>query len=323
MEALRSAWGFGADQLVFQPVGFGSFHWLARSGQGDERFVTVDDLHERRRHPAETTQVSFERLRGAFEAAYALGTTAGLDFVVGPLPDRQGSVLWRLDDRYSLVVHPLIVGSQAGENGQFHSATERAEIAERLVELHRCSDVASAAPREDGILPNRDRLLSALDRLGQAWDTGPYGEAARRLLEVHGAEIEILLRTYDRWADEVLSDPDRWVITHGEPGAANVLVTAGGPVLVDWESALIAPPERDLWDLAEGDPSVLGRYRASGARVQSRALSFYRLYYDLFEIGGYIGLFGSHHGEDADTNESWKNLSYFLRPVERWPELVG
>jgi spectinomycin phosphotransferase/16S rRNA (guanine(1405)-N(7))-methyltransferase len=95
-------------------------------------------------------------------------------------------------------------------------------------------------------------------------------------------------------------------------------------MLVDWESALIAPPERDLWGLDAGDGSILRRYRAAaGSELSSLALSFYRLYYDLFEIGGYVGLFRRPHADDEDSRESWKNLTYFLRPAQRWPHLVG
>ena len=90
----------------------------------------------------------------------------------------------------------------------------------------------------------------------------------------------------------VCDDRERMVITHGEPHAANVVIDTTGPVLVDWESALVAPPERDLWVLDPGDGSVLAAYtEATGVALVEERLDYYRLWYDLFEIAGYIDLF--------------------------------
>jgi len=322
-EALASAWGLQVQELAYRPVGFGSYHWLAETVADGRLFLSIDDLYKRQRHARETPEESFERLRGAFEAAAALGR-AGCSFVVAPMPDRRGQILCRLGSHYTLVVHPFVVGEPAGQDGRFNRREDLEAVVDRLAELHRATAGAGSAPREDGLLPNRDRLLSGLDRLGETWDGGPFGEPARHLLAGHAPEVELLLATYDQWAEGVLGDQDGWVLTHGEPGASNVLIGPEGPLLVDWESALIAPPERDLWDLEPGDGSVLRRYRlAGGAEVSPQALRFYRLYYDLFEIGGYLGFFGQAHTDDADARESWKNLSYFLRPAERWPDLVS
>jgi hypothetical protein len=45
------------------------------------------------------------------------------------------------------------------------------------------------------------------------------------------------------------------------------------------------------------------------------------MWYDLSEIASYIELFRVAHDDTEDTAESWKNLEYFLRPAQRWPQL--
>jgi hypothetical protein len=113
------------------------------------------------------------------------------------------------------------------------------------------------------------------------------------------------------------------VITHGEPHAGNVMITSGGLVLIDWDTALLAAPERDLWTLAEDDAALLDRYAAATGRELDRdALSFYRLWFDLAEIGQYLGLFHGPHEQSADSAEGWTNLRTHLQPAKRWPELV-
>ncbi len=114
------------------------------------------------------------------------------------------------------------------------------------------------------------------------------------------------------------------MITHGEPHAGNVMTTSSGLVLVDWDTVLLAPPERDLWDMADRDESALDHYaRATGVQIDQDALSLYRLWYDLAEIGGYLALFHAPHSETADTAESWRNLRQLLHPAERWPALLN
>jgi hypothetical protein len=55
--------------------------------------------------------------------------------------------------------------------------------------------------------------------------------------------------------------------------------------------------------------------------IDQDALSLYRLWFDLAEIGGYLTLFRAPHDDTADAAESWGNLQHFLRPAERWPAL--
>ena len=112
------------------------------------------------------------------------------------------------------------------------------------------------------------------------------------------------------------------VITHGEPNAANALKIPAGLVLVDWESALLAPPERDLWALAESDPGLLGAYSAAtGTAIDTDTLALHRMRYDLAEISLYLRWFRNSHDDTADAAEGWRNLQYFLRPAQRWPDL--
>ena len=322
--ALGSHWGFEPIELVYQAVGFGSHHWLAVARTGDARFVTVDDLRKNLQStPDGTTNAAFARFQRAFRAARALGEDAGLDFVVVPLVTVDGEVLVRLDDRHSMVVHLCQAGARAGEYGEYQSEADRLSVLQQIVSLHGATEVAAPhASVEQGFLPGRHELTTALDRVGESWPTGPYGERARVLLRDQADGVRQLLVHYDRLVVDACADRERMVITHGEPNASNVVVDPTGPRLVDWESALIAPPERDLLVLDPGDGSILDAYtEATGVALVGERLDYYRLWYDLFEIAGYIELFRNPHTETADAAESWKNLVEFLQPELRWPAL--
>jgi aminoglycoside phosphotransferase (APT) family kinase protein len=322
---LATRWSFAAIDVVYQPVGFGSHHWLAVARDGATRFLSVDDLRSNSvSTPDGTASAAFARLQRALRTAGALRDEAQLDFVVAPLPTIDGDALTRLGERYSMAVYPYLTGVSVGDHGEYRSVTDRAAILERVIALHAASPVAEPhAGVEDGFLPGRRELTTALGRVDEPWATGPYGEPARVLLRKHADGVRQLLAHFDHLVVDVCADRQRMVITHGEPHAANVVVDSTGPLLVDWESALVAPPERDLWVLDPGDGSVLAAYtEATGVALVEERLDYYRLWYDLFEIAGYIDLFRAGHADTADAAESWKNLVDFLQPARRWPALV-
>ncbi len=321
-DCLAESWRFPASQLTYEPVGFGSHHWRALDTDGNARFVTVDDLDLKRVRTTDTTDDAFELLARTFTAVCALREEAGLEFVVAPLRAADDSVLRRLSDRYSVVVHPFIPARTAGPNGEFENDVDRSAVLRMVIAVHQARLGSSrTAVRDDGSIPHRDVLIDALDRGDRPWATGPYSERARLLLAAHAGDVRRLLDVYDRTVDEVLADDARMVMTHGEPHAANVMIGGDGRYhVVDWDTARLAPPERDLWDLDPGDGSVIDRYSTTtGVRVRSAALMLYRLWYDLAEIAGYVALFRDPHPESDDTAESWRNLEHFLRPRERWP----
>ena len=317
--ALRDNWDFCATSLTYEAVGFGSHHWLAGDARGGRLFVTVDDLTDKLRSPDDTTDAAFGRLERAFIVALSLRQDAGLDFVVAPMPRADGRVLSRIAPRYSVVVHPYLDGHITGRDGAFAQADDRHGVLELLTALH----AAHAQPprADDFAVPLVAHLTEAMGDTAAPWEAGPFGTRARDLLEAHAPAVTALLGAYAELAATVSARPDRMVVTHGEPNSANVLRTPAGLVLVDWDSVLLAPPERDLWALTEADPSIPAAYTAAtGVVIDDDALALYRLWYDLAEIAEYVSLFRGSHGDTADTAEAWRNLRHFLRPAERWPD---
>src|SRR6185503_14185813 len=120
--------------------------------------------------------------------------------------------------------------------------------------LHQATPtIASVARRADLDVAGRDWLESALRHLHEPWTGGPYSELARQALADHASDVAELLRLLDRLATDVASRDAEWVVTHGEPHAANIIRTDAGLALIDWDTVALAPRERDLWMLA-GEP---------------------------------------------------------------------
>lgn len=321
MDLLSDGWCISVSSVEYMPVGFGSHHW-AVSG-GDRRwFVTVDDLDAKRRRADEPRTPIHARLHAALATALTVAER-GLSFVVAPVPTNDSGVLRRLDDRYAVAVYPYIEGT-SHTWGDFETVDQRLAVLALIAQLHDFADLASTdAMVDDLVVPRVEDLLRLTDDLGRSWDSGPYGEPARALLARHAGGLERLLMHYERLARNISERPERMVLTHGEPHIGNTIVAGDNWLLVDWDTTLVAPPERDLWTVAGNDASALAAYTAmTGRPVLADVLDCYRLWWDLAEISGYIALLGDDHADSDDVRESWRNLNHYLDPVQRWPQFM-
>ena len=148
---------------------------------------------------------------------------------------------------------------------------------------------------------------------GERWESGPFGPGAWRLVVERGAVLADLV---DRYRDLVADvDPAGWVLTHGEPHRANTVLTATGVVLVDWDTCLLAPRERDLWMLVGEDPGILGAYAArTGTVLDPRLLEAFRLRWDLADVESCVRDLRAPHTENEDTRTAWDAVRAVLDP---------
>ncbi|MFC3744070.1 phosphotransferase enzyme family protein [Paractinoplanes deccanensis] len=277
-EELAAGWGIRARSVDYLPVGAGGYHWSVEGAW----FVTV----------AEWSAGLEQALRTAAELA------SELDFVVAPVPTGDGAVVRRLADRYALSVYPLLAGT-AGSFGP-HRDEDRDAVLDLLIRLH--ATRAASAPRADLVLPGRDQLHAGPRG---PWAGGPYAEPARRLLAEHAGSVAERLARFDALAG-ALPPPRDWVVTHGEPHPGNILWTAEGLRLIDWDTVQVAPAERDIWMLTGAE----SRYeRVTGRRVSEAAVEFYRLWWTLADIAGYTADLRGPHTEGPDAAAALRHLA--------------
>jgi spectinomycin phosphotransferase len=130
------------------------------------------------------------------------------------------------------------------------------------------------------------------------------------VLAAHAPGTHRALDRYDDLVRAARADPPGLVLTHGEPHPGNTMRTGDGWLLIDWDTALIAPPERDLWDLDEGDGTLRAAYTAAtGTALRPALLDLYRLRWDLSDISVCLARFREPHGTSADDEQSWTILN--------------
>ncbi|ACU71194.1 aminoglycoside phosphotransferase [Catenulispora acidiphila DSM 44928] len=295
---LANSWRVQAAGLDYAPVGFGSHHWSVRDTGGGRWFVNVDTL------PPEP-EAAATRLRDLTNALSVPRTLRdlGYTFTVAPVPTTDGAVIAELAPHFAVSVYAHLDGeSFTWQPWNDMDPDVRAEALAVVAELHAVPRSAwGSADTEDFAIPQRGTLDATI--AGDVPDPalGPFADPAGKLITRHAPLLRHLLSHHDALADAARTRPDTFVLTHGEPHAGNFMRTDGRLVLIDWDTALIAPPERDLWGFGVGDP----------ARQE-----LYSLHWDLAETAVDLGVFSRPHTGDANERAGWINLADTLANLE-------
>jgi spectinomycin phosphotransferase/16S rRNA (guanine(1405)-N(7))-methyltransferase len=321
---LAAGWRITAASPTYRPVGWGSHHWEVSAADGARWFLTADDLAARRRSLTEPYDAAFDRLRAALAATMRL-RAHGRAFVVAPLPTTgAGDPLVRVLDRFAVALYPYQDG-QSFDWGDFPTVAHRYVVLDLLTDVHSApAAVRREALADDFAIPHLDALAASLDPDSGVPDCGPYAARAAALLADHADPIGRVLARYDELADVGRSEPDRMVLTHGEPHRANTMLTADGWRLIDWETALLAPPERDLWHVDPGDGSVLGLYAAAtGVTPLESMMELYRIRWLLADLAIEADRFRRPHSGTEDDDQAWRVLGGQVTEVADRARLSG
>jgi spectinomycin phosphotransferase/16S rRNA (guanine(1405)-N(7))-methyltransferase len=303
---LARGWGLTAAALAYRPVGWGSHHWEVTDASGTRWFVTADELENKRHARAESLTEAFGRLRASLATAVEL-RGLGLEFVVAPVPARDGEPLVRASEQFSVALFPWVDG-QSFDWGNFPGLAHRQAVLDMLVAIHAAPPTAARhALADDFAIPHRDELEAAL--AGAPAGAGPYAGPLERLVAGHAGPVRAALDYYDEQRSRARAEPARPVVTHGEPHPGNTMLAGGRWLFIDWDTVLVAPPERDLWSLDPGDGSVLAAYAAAtGVTPRPGLLELYRARWNLADVAIDVSRFRRPHEGTAEDDKAFELL---------------
>ena len=230
----------------------------------------------------------------------------GCGFVVAPIAVNNADPFIQFES-YAVALYPFIEGRTFSFEESF-GEVERGRILEALAVLHKVPIDAIRTPAADGfVIPWLDQLDGSMH--GELESVGPHAAVASRLLIDNEAEIRRLNSRYRTLVDRYMRSPGPVVVTHGEIHPGNVMVSAAGLMVIDWDTLMLAPPERDLWRLAHGDASVLRAYAdATGTTPNEWLLNLYGVRWDLGEIASFAAELRKPHEDNADTRKALETL---------------
>jgi spectinomycin phosphotransferase len=316
-DVVADGWGLTIGSFRYFPEGGGAYHWIADAGDGRRWFVTCDDLDTKPWLGSDRDSV-FDGLLAAYRTAMDL-QNAGLAFVVAPFAASSGAPAERVDERHSVSVFEYVQG-EPGQWGRPVGSRAHEQLVTMLAELHRSTPVVHGVVRRGLELPGRGEFEQALGEVDRRWDGGPLSELARRALATHENTVVRSLADLDRLAVQLDGPNSDGVVTHGEPHPGNLILTAGGLALVDWDTVAVAHPERDLWMVADADVTLLNRYRdLTGITPKREALVAYRLLWALADLAAFTVRLRREHHRDADADNALAALHSILNGHEPSP----
>lgn len=289
-ELLRERYRLEVERLTYVPFGTDSWSYVATCRDGSRMFVKLS----RRSHPCDATQSELPLM-----AALA----AGLVPVPRPLADCDGDFLNAIDG-YDVQVLEYLDGRSLEDETVWPDDLYR-RVAETVATVHGAtSAVRHLVGRSERyelpfVRPFLDMLafLEADDpRLGDDDVTlarlGELIAPRARELRVAVGRLEGLRDLASvRDSDEVLCHTDIW--------GSNLLLDNDGTLhLLDWNGALIGPPEHDLFMFAGTDffPAdrfgwFLDRYEAAfrHVRLDADTFGFYFYRRNLEDLAGFVG----------------------------------
>jgi spectinomycin phosphotransferase len=305
-------WDLEVDEFRYVPKGAGSYHWIAENAGDPKYFITVDDLDTKPWIDG-GRDLTFAGLGAAYEAAWTLDHEAGLASVVAPLRCPTGSIIDRIADQYSVVVFPFVDG-RTGTWGEPLRDWDKTTLLQTLASLHQTSLRSGfRIARRSLDLPERGSLTATLSELDRPWKGGPLAESARHALAAHAHRVTDWLDQLDRLAEQLTAQGGVEVLTHGEPHPGNLIRTAGGLRLIDWDTVAVAYPERDLWMLDDRSEGSFAQYEdLTGRSISNAAISFYRLAWTLSDIASFAETLRAPHEEDRSVREKWNEFQLLL-----------
>jgi Phosphotransferase enzyme family len=317
--ALGRWWGMTVASAAYRPIGWGSHHWAVTDAAGSRWFVTADELENKRVSEHEPLDVAFGRLRASLAAATDL-RDSGAAFVVAPVPTPDGEPLMRVNGGFGVAVYPLLDG-QSFYWGESCSAEHRLNVLRLVTAVHTAPAAARRrALADDFAVPHRDAIEAAFDPASDVADCGPYAPRASLLVRRNAAPIRQLLARYDGLVARARPRTGRAVLTHGEPHPGNTMLTDAGWVLIDWDSVLVAQPERDLWLIDPGDGTMLDAYAgATGVTPVPDLVEAYRLRWDIADIAAGVSRFRRPHAGTPEDDKAWGFLAELVEELGQQP----
>lgn len=261
---LAGAYGLPAGELRPAPRGFFGETWYVSAG-GGRYFCKIDywDYH-----------------KGMYERSFPVMQRlleSGLTFLP-PLVRGKGGEL-------CFPFRGGVLGLFGLAEGEQREDYPLGELFSRLGRVYQVDAGGLALPREDFAASSLAEFRALAAGLGQG---GGFCREAAAVLQRRAPLLQEKAARLLAFARQCRAEPCPLVITHGDAGG-NCLVGPGSFTIVDWDSPMLAPPERDAWFFMHRPAQVRQVEEALAEAGFPYRLSFPRFaYYCYFSLFYYL-----------------------------------
>ncbi len=309
INCLRNEFGLSVENLSFLPLG-------ADLNTAVYRVVTNDKT------------AYFVKLRkGNFnEASVTVPnflSDLGIKQIIPSLTTQTGK-FWANLNSFKVILYPFVEGHNGFEKKL--SNEQWVEFGKALKQFH-VSNISSAITngiQKDNFSPRwRDTVKMFLERIEKETFNEPVAIELADFLKTKKDEILELIKRTEQFAQMLLKQPPEFILCHADIHGWNLLIDNNGALyMVDWDTLIFAPKERDLMFIGSGlgDSGYTRQeeeaifYQGYGqTNINQIAIAYYRCERIIEDIAVYCEqIFLSDEGGE-DRKESLENVkSNFL-----------
>lgn len=238
---------------------------------------------------ADDAQLYFLKLRsGNFDeitvAIPRLLSDQRITQIIAPIATSTGQ-LWVRLDAFAMILSPFVVGRNGFEVEV--SDRQRIEIGAALNRIHTAAlpeSLRQRIPRESYTPYWRDLVRGFQARAEATAFAEPSAAQLAALLRAKRDVIDHLVLRAEQLGNLLQSKSPGFVLCHADIHAANLLINGDALFIVDWDTLILAPKERDLMFVGAGIDDVWPSarehalfYQGYGAtQIDPIALAYYR-----------------------------------------------
>ncbi len=297
VDLLKNNYSLESPNVVFLPRGETSWGYIVEADT-KKYFLKV----------YKNTYPFFEQ---AAELTYKLFADCGIKEIVHALKSSNGEVISHIEE-YPVILFNFIDGKEISE--QKPSDEQVKEIGVILGKIHASTSKLGPYPkRETFESKDKEMFLKVMDRVRNHQPIeNSYQKEIVDLFNSHRSRIEEQLTELEKIGEQLKNKKNLpFVICHSDPTPGNILIGKDGiPYLIDWDTPIFAPKERDLLFFSdrlkpfmEGYCSIVGE-----STIDDEVKQFYAYEWNVQEVADFGSsiLFGNnddlqnkHHLERA------------------------
>ena len=178
---------------------------------------------------------------------------AGIQEIISPLKTKYGQPIQHVDD-FTLIVYPFI----EGQDGFSRDLTNNQWITLGKV-LRQVHELAVPLPIKDQIKREsyspkwREAVRTIYAHIDEQSVTEAIALKLLIFMKEHRLVIQHLIDRADQLCQKIQGQSPEFVLCHSDIHAGNVLIQEDGAIyIVDWDSPIMAPKERDLMFIGGG-----------------------------------------------------------------------
>jgi len=308
INCLRNEYGLSVENISFLPLG-------ADLKTAVYRVETTDGM------------IYFVKLRrGNFSEAsvtvpnYLSGL--GIRQIIPSLMTQTGQ-LWASLNPFKVILYPFVEGQDGFEKGL--SYRHWVEFGTALKRFHSADippTITSRIQRENFSPQWRDTVRIFLERIEEETFDEPVAAELAAFLQTKKDETLELVKRAERFAQILQKQPPEFILCHADIHGWNLLIDSDGALhMVDWDTLIFAPKERDLMFIGSGlgDSGYMPKeeetmfYHGYGpTKINQIAIAYYRYERIIEDIAVYCEqiLLSDEGGEDRKQSLAYLKSNF-------------